>query len=262
MLEFTVITVSLNSCDFIAEALDSVQAQNYVAVEHIVVDGGSTDGTVDAIASHADAYPRLHWISERDRGIAHAMNKGLAMASGEIVGFLHADDYYLHPEVLTNVASAFNAHPMTIWATGGMRVVNAERRMLREIAPRTYSFRRLLRSNIILHPATFVKRSSLLDVGGFNERYRYAMDYDLWLRLGQVSAPLPIDELLSSFRLHPGSRSSSNPDAAFDEEYLIRAEYLKRTGALLWPHKAFHLLKKPFNSLLYSRHLNGMKGSD
>lgn len=260
-MKVTIITVNLNGNRFLKEAIDSVLMQESIDLEYLVIDGGSTDGSLETIVDAAARECRIKWVSEPDSGIADAMNKGTALANGDLVGFLHADDFYPETGVLARVAAAFERSPGAVWATGGASLVDDAGTVLKEIGVRRYSFRRLLRSNIIIHPSTFVRRPVLIDVGGFNRSFRYAMDYDLWLRLGSISAPLPVDGLLSNFRLHSGSCSSSNPDGAFEEEYYIRTAYLKRTGGMLWPHKTFYLIKKPFNRLFYSRYLNRMSES-
>jgi glycosyltransferase involved in cell wall biosynthesis len=256
--KITVITVCLNCCKFIAQAIESVQAQSYDVVEHVIIDGGSTDATLDIVRKYALRSAQLHWISEPDRGIAHAMNKGVALASGEIIGFLHADDLFPHGDVLANVVAVFDGHPMATWATGGLRIVDGKGSLLKEIAPRRYSFRRLLRNNIIMHPSTFIRRQALVEAGVFDERYHYAMDYHLWLRLAEQSEPLIIDSALACWRAHVDSLSTVYADAALTEEYLIRTDYLIKSGRALWPHQIWHFLRRPLNRMFYGRLLRRM----
>ena len=121
----TVITPSYNAARTIEETLASVRAQGYPQLEHIVVDGGSTDGTVEILR----AAPGIRWISEPDRGLAHAMNKGIAMATGEIVGELNADDVY-EPGALHAVDAAFT--PAVQWLTGYCRIIDGDGREIRK----------------------------------------------------------------------------------------------------------------------------------
>src|SRR5438105_2694229 len=104
--KISIVTPSFNSSHTLRTTLESVATQNYPLVEHLIIDGGSTDGTLDILRS----YPHLLWVSEKDQGHYHAMDKGTRMASGEVVAILNADDCY-RPGVLAEVARAFQAHP-------------------------------------------------------------------------------------------------------------------------------------------------------
>lgn len=237
-MRVSVITVCLNAEKYLQGQLESVASQEWGDVEHVAVDGGSCDGTVAILKAAAERNPVLRWSSAPDRGISDAMNKGLALATGDIVTFLHADDFYPEPSVLSSVTAAFQAHPQIEWLTGGIRYVDEDGRTLRCYPPRRWSYRRLLRGNIIFHPSTFVRREALAAAGGFDIGLRYTMDYDLWLRLGKRSAPYLLRSALASFRVHPGSTSVRNVDAAFREELQVRLRYL-RGGAL---HRLLHLV--------------------
>ncbi len=252
-MKISIITVNLNGNRFLQQAIDSVVGQNFPDIEYLIIDGGSTDGSLTTITNAAARDGRIKWISGPDMGIADAMNKGILLATGDIVGMLHADDFYTSDDVLGIVDTAFAGMPTAKWVTGGACLVNESGESIRKIRARRYSFRRLVRSNIIIHPSTFILRQALLDAGGFNATFKFAMDYDLWLRLGNFSAPLSLDAIFSSFRIHEGSLSTKYADSAFAEEQLIRTDYLKRNGYLLWPHRLLYLLKKPLNSRLYAR---------
>lgn len=239
-MKISVITICLDAERFLNDAISSVLGQKGIELEYLIVDGGSFDRSLDIIRSWAARDTRLKWSSGRDRGIADAMNRGLERAQGEVVAFLHADDAYPEPTVLHRVASAMDAVPGTSWLTGGIREVDAAGRELRVIPARRYSYRRLLRNNTILHPATFVRREAFARVGGFDPALRYAMDYDLWLRLAQAGPPLVCEEILANFRVHAGSLSSANPRATLAEEYRVRRHYLKGPMALAG-HALYHL---------------------
>lgn len=253
-MKISVVTICLNNRSTLQQAIDSVRMQSGPEVELVIVDGGSSDGSVEIVQQAAEGFAALTWVSEPDRGISDAMNKGARLASGEIVAFLHADDFYPDGSVLQRVAETFEANPAATWLTGGIRLVGPDGEKLREIEARDYSFRRLVRSNIIFHPATFVRRGTLLELGGFRDDLRYAMDYDLWLRLGEHQSPLTVPSPLCCFRVHPGSLSSRNAGAAFAEEQQVRLDYLRRTGGALWPHRLWYRIKQPLNARYY-RHL-------
>ena len=138
-LRISVITVTLNSERYLAECLASVAAQGDNLHEHIIVDGGSTDATLEIIRRHAAADSRVRWISEPDRGISDAMNKGVALATGEIVTHLNSDDYYPHPQVLSTVQDCFARNPTDLWLTAGFTFVSEDGAFIRDIRVRRYS---------------------------------------------------------------------------------------------------------------------------
>ena len=226
-MKVTVITVCRNSCRFIEEAICSVLSQDISDLEYVIIDGCSEDGTLEVIKSHAKLDSRIRYWSECGRGISHAMNLGLSRASGEIIAFLHSDDYYHEKDTLSRVVDAFESSPGAIWLTGGIREVDVDNREIRSLRVRQFSSKRLLRNNIIFHPATFVRHQILLDSGGFDETLQYAMDYDLWLRLSTHSAPVLLNNELACFRVHNGSISSTNRIEALQEEYLVRKRRIK-----------------------------------
>lgn len=205
------------------QAIASVQAQVFDNYEHVFVDGGSNDGTLEYVRSLPGNVKVLENVSG---GISRAMNAGIEHASGQIVAHLHSDDYYPYPNVLSKVDASFRENPEAQWLFGRCisNVEGVERR------PRTpkliYSYARLLKRNFIPHPATFVRRELFTFCGMFDETVKYAMDYDLWLRLGRNSSPLQLDEYLAVFRVHPGSLSSANRLAAFEDDYAVRKRYL------------------------------------
>lgn len=224
-MRFSIVTVCLNPGGYLKEAILSVIHQDFGDFEYLIVDGGSTDGSLDVIRRFAAADARIIWESSRDGGISEAMNRGLARARGEILSFLHADDRYADPTVLGVVDRSFTAVPQPLWVTGGIREIDAMGNEVRKLPVRRFSQRRLLRNNILYHPATFVSLKGFERVGGFDNSLRYAMDYDLWLRLGRISSPVRISRVLADFRVHDGSLSTTNRRAALEEEYAVRCRY-------------------------------------
>ena len=224
----TVITPCLNAAGTIEASLASVRAQSYEPLEHIVVDGGSTDGTVELL----ERAEGIRWISEPDRGLAHALNKGIAMATGDIVGELNADDVY-EPGALHAVAEAFAGNPQAAWLTGRCRIIGADGREIRRgitryknALLRRYSLALYLTHNFISAPATFFRRETLLAIGGFDERYRISVDYDLQLRIARRHDPLVLDRYLASFRMAEGTLSMSG----FRTQFREHAEQARRHG--------------------------------
>ena len=160
-MKISIVTVNLNGNRFLSDSIDSTLGQSYQDLELLIVDGGSTDGSLDTIKAVAQHDSRVRWISEPDRGISDAMNKGIGLATGELVGFLHSDDLYSGPDSLAWVVNSLSANPNSLWLTGGIDMINSEGDVFQSFPVRSYSFSRLLRSNILFHPATFVRTEAL-----------------------------------------------------------------------------------------------------
>lgn len=224
----TVITPCLNAATTIAECLASVRAQAYPAVEHVVVDGGSTDGTLDLLR----VAEGVRWVSEPDEGRADAANKGVRMSEGEVVAWLNADDRY-EPGALHAVGEAFAAAPGAMWATGHCRIIDAHGREVRRAVTayksfllRRWSLPLYLTQNFVSDPSTFVRRSALDEVGLLSPRYRMSHDYDLWLRVGARWQPLLVDRPVASFRMAEGSLSM----AGFERQFREHADAARANG--------------------------------
>jgi glycosyltransferase involved in cell wall biosynthesis len=224
----TVITPSFNAAASIEATLESVRAQRYPKLEHLVVDGASTDGTVETL----EAAPGIRYVSEPDRGLAHALNKGVAMASGDIIGELNADDIY-EPGALQAVGEAFRDHPEVAWLTGYCRIIDSNgaeiRRAITEYKNaflRRYSLGLYLTHNFISAPATFFRRTTLDEAGDFDERYRISVDYDLQLRIARRHDPLILRRYLASFRMVEGTLSMSG----FQTQFREHSEQARRHG--------------------------------
>ena len=205
-LTFSVITCTWNSATYLQESIASVLAQDHPNIEYIFVDGGSTDGTLEQIR----ALQRPYRLLENVRGgVSRAMNEGLRAARGDVIAYLHSDDYYLYPDVLSRVAHQLDRTGRG-WLFGRtMALIDGKLHPDNYVAPR-FSYANLLRGNFIPHPATFVRRDLMLRAGGFNTGLKYAMDYDLWLKLARMSEPVQLDEPLAAFREHEGSLSSAS----------------------------------------------------
>ncbi len=224
----TVVTPCLNARPTLPQALASVRAQDHPDVEHLVIDGGSKDGTLELLE---DA-PGVSFVSEPDRGLSHAVNKGIARARGDVIGWLNADDFYL-PGALSRVARALADRPDTLWATGRCLIVDAEGREIRrgvtaykDALLRRYSYGLLLTQNFVSCPASFVRRQALARVGPREERRRYTKDEDLWLRLGRLGDPVVLDERLAAFRMAEGSLSMAN----FERQFIEHAANAREHG--------------------------------
>lgn len=240
-LRFSIITCTWNSEPYIAQSIASVLAQDHQNFEYIFVDGGSTDGTLERI----EAIDREKIILTNVRGgVARAMNAGIEAATGDIIAHLHADDYYLNPTVLADVARLFESGNQA-WIFGrAMSDMNDGRVLPESWAVPRYSYKRLLQGNFIPHQAAFIRRAMFSKIGTFDERYRYAMDYDFWLRLGAVAEPLQIDKHFVAFRRHSGSLTTANYAASMREDFRIRLRYASRSPAALAIHSLRYIVRR------------------
>jgi GT2 family glycosyltransferase len=215
----SIITPCLNAVATIEEALASVREQGYPSVEHVVVDGGSTDGTLDVLANA----PGIRYVSEPDGGRPEAANKGVGLSTGEVVAWLNADDRY-EPGALMAVGEALAARPTALWATGYCRIVDGDGRDIRRFISayknlllRRWSYPLYLTQNFVADPATFVRRDALQQVGLLDERFRISHDYDLWLRVARLGPPIVLRRDLAAFRMTEGTLSMAGFESQFRE---------------------------------------------
>lgn len=236
-MRISVVTATYNCADTVVHALDSVASQRDVDIEHLVIDGGSRDGTVDLL--NARRGQLAHLVSEPDRGIYDALNKGIARARGDVVGFLHADDVYADARVLADVAAAF-ADPAVQAVYGDLQYVqqNDPSRVIRHWQAGEFSRRRLAWGWMPPHPSLYVRRSWYERIGGFDTRYRIAADYFSILQL--FSAPdfraVYLPRVLVQMRLGGASNRSLSNILRKSREDLdaLRRSGVGGVGALFW----------------------------
>jgi glycosyltransferase len=181
-IKITVITVCFNSAATIAQTLDSIAGQSHPAIEHIVIDGGSTDDTINIIG-HLGKHV-VHLLSEPDRGIYDAMNKGLGLASGDLVGFLNADDTFAHHDVVASLALAAHKNPTADAVYGDLVYVREDKpnRTLRHWRSGEFTRERLRYGWMPPHPTFYLRSKRLPDVGRFDDTLKISADYDFMLR--------------------------------------------------------------------------------
>ena len=205
----SVLTPSFNQDRWLADNLGSVARQTYSPIEHIVVDGGSTDGSIEILERSRD----VRWMSEPDRGQSHALNKAFASSSGEIIGWLNSDDAYFHPDVVADVVGLFTSRPDVAVVYGHAALVNADGLVLQMIWAPAFSYRLLRSYNFIVQPAAFIRRDAL--AGRFaDEEFDYMMDRELWLRLGPRFPFARLDGVLAVDRHHGARKSYTRLDLA------------------------------------------------
>lgn len=221
--QITILTPSYNQAAFIEQTILSVIDQDYPRVQHIVIDGGSTDGTLEILRK----YSHLTWISEKDRGQADALRKGLELSTGDIVGWLNSDDFY-EPKIFERVVVRFQ-NPSTSWVIGNLTYLYGETgTTVLNKSPHVTHEALLHNPDIVRQQPTFFRRAFLEQAGGWNPEYFMAMDFDLWVRLAKLVPPLMVDEGWAYFRHHAAQKTSLTNTRRQSNE--IRS-ILKREGA-------------------------------
>jgi glycosyltransferase involved in cell wall biosynthesis len=213
VLKISITIPSHNSGEFIERAIQSILSQDYPDIECIIMDGGSTDGTLDILKKYED---RIIWKSEEDKGQSDAINKGLAIASGDIIAELDADDVY-EKGAFKKVAQFFEGNQDIKWIYGRCRIINEKDKemwkpitWLKTFLQKRYSYNKLLVVDFIGQPAVFYRKELVDEIGFFDVNDHLVMDYEYLLRTGKKYSPAFIDEYLASWRIHTGSKSSLN----------------------------------------------------
>jgi len=210
----TIVTPSYNQGKYIEQTILSVLGQNYPHLEYIVMDGGSTDESVDIIRRYADRL--AHWESHKDNGQADAIFRGFEMSTGEVLAFLNSDDI-LMPNSLETVGRYFVAHPREDWVVGSCLFIDHNARYLYNYfgSPKfnlglRVSFNSLLYWGCgFYQPASFWRRSAFFEIEGFDRSLKFCFDYDLFLRLARRGPSGHITAFLASFRVHPTSKTAT-----------------------------------------------------
>ncbi len=225
-MKISIITCTRNSMRYLPQTVQSVQMQVGAECEHIFVDGNSTDGTIDYIKGLKGDVRILTGV---EGGIARAMNAGIHSATGDVIAHLHSDDYYLEPTCLSLILSIFSETECR-WLFGRIMSDVDGTLFSESYAVPSYSRGRFLRGNFIPHPATFIRREVFEECGLFSEDLRYAMDYDMFLRIAKCYPPQQLDVHLAAFRRHSGSATQANYMDSFKEDFKVRQRHAPLYG--------------------------------
>lgn len=217
----SIVTPSFNQGEFLAETIESVISQEgEFFIEYIIVDGGSSDNSVNIIRRYED---RLHngecsvkclgvtyrWTSEQDKGQSDAIMKGFRMATGELLAWLNSDDTYL-PKALQSATGFFRDHPDTALLYGKSYYCDAAGGIIGSYRTEEFDLKTLASFNFICQPSTFFRRDVFDAVGRLDESLQFAMDYDLWIRIGKQFTCRYLPRFLSTYRLHDSSKTIRN----------------------------------------------------
>ncbi|MGA1997179.1 MAG: glycosyltransferase family 2 protein [Bryobacteraceae bacterium] len=218
----SIVTPCRNAAQFIGETVRSVLDQDYPDIEYLIMDGASTDNTVELLAPYRT---RLRVASAPDRGQADAVNRGFAQTRGAIFAFLNADDLY-HPGAIRAVVEAFAAHPEAAAVYGEARYIDESGRPVGKYPVEPFDRVLFERRCYICQPAAFVRHDAFRACGMLDARLRYAMDYDFWIRLSASYPMLKIDRELADSRLHASSKTLAEMPAAMLEAIeVLRRHY-------------------------------------
>lgn len=246
-MRISIITPSYNQARYIERTIQSVLDQDYKDIEYIIMDGGSTDDTVEILKKYSN---HIIWKSEKDKGQSDAINKGLKMATGDIVAYLNSDDTY-EPGTISKVVYFFKNNPDAKWVSGKCKIIDKDGKKIRNLITiyknfwlRFLSYFWLLALNPISQPATFWKRELHNEIGYFSQDRHLAMDYDLWLRIGKKYKFNYLPHYLANFRWHMQSKGGKIYKEQFKEEYEIARNYAKESSLIfpIWLHKINELI--------------------
>jgi glycosyltransferase involved in cell wall biosynthesis len=199
----SIVTPSYNQGPYIRAAIESVLSQDYPNIEYAVIDGGSSDETVDILKGYGG---RLRWVSERDRGQADAVNKGIRGTSGAIIGWLNSDDVYL-PGAVTSAVEFLERNPSVAAVYGEGYHITKDGSVIERYPTEPFDRERLKETCYICQPAVFMRRQAVMAVGLLDEGLGYCMDYDLWIRLARGGDLGYIPSYLACTRLYAETKT-------------------------------------------------------
>lgn len=200
----SIVTPSFNQAPYLEQTLRSVLDQDYPSLEYIVVDGASTDGSVDILKKYTDRL--AWWVSEKDSGQGEAINKGLARANGEIIAWLNSDDYFL-PDTISSVVRIFEENPDVILIYGDMLAVDERGQTTNILKYSQLSLEDLLCFQIIGQPAVFFRRDAYEKAGGLDTTFHFLLDHHLWIRLAQQGRILHVPAVWAAARYHAQAKN-------------------------------------------------------
>ena len=240
----TLVTPSFNQGEYLEETIRSVTNQDYPNIEYFVVDGGSTDGSVDIIRKYSSDI--TWWVSEKDRGQTDALIKGFSRATGDLLGWINSDDV-LEPGALDAISLAYNSNPGSLVA-GNVMLFSDSSGPKRLLRPQNLNFEDMVkiwtRKAFFSQPGVFFPRRAYVEAGGLDVNLSYCMDYDLIIRLSRICPVIYLDQVLARARQHPASKTCSQSGNMVAESCAVARRYLAEvagpnTLAARWQLKAY-----------------------
>lgn len=226
-LTFSVVIPSYNQGKYLERTIKSILNQNYKKIELIIIDGGSSDNSLEVIKKYESSIN--YWVSESDEGQADALNKGFSKATGDILCWLNSDDIFL-PETISTVNNIFITNSNTHFIYGNIYMINEDDKIIDYHKSIDFHFpTHIYVGGIFQQPSTFWKRELYNIVGGVNKEFRFCMDADLFARMSEKNTPMYTEKFLSCFRVHDESKSTNLQDVRKAERIIILKRYIKGT---------------------------------
>ena len=219
----SIITPSYNQGKYIRETIESVLKQSYPRIEYIVMDGGSTDNTVEILKEYGD---RIVWRSQKDDGQADAVNKGISIAHGEIIGWLNSDDTYLESAV-SKAVDFLTGHPQIDAVYGEGYYTDISSNITGRYPTEKFDYNRLAENCFICQPTVFFKKKALQNVGCLDKRLQLCMDYELWIRMAQKGRISYVPEYLATSRMYEENKTLSRRREVFEEICSVVKKYYR-----------------------------------
>jgi len=243
--KISIVTATLNRKDYLPRCIEGVAGQSYPYKEHLIIDGGSTDGTVDLLKSYEEKYPHIRWISEKDNGISSALNKGLALATGDIIGVNGDDDFY-EPCVFEIVAAEFERDASVGVVSGNCNEIRNDGTIVFTIKAGFTNRRHVIEywkywgpSSLLPAPSTFFRKEVVDVVGGFEEADRYSMDYHHWIKITEKFNVKTVDKVFANFRCDQGTVTFSRSKEQLAEVRAISKRYWGSKAGFSYYRMAF-----------------------
>jgi glycosyltransferase involved in cell wall biosynthesis len=225
----SIITPSFNQAQYLEETIFSVLMQDYPNIEYLIVDGGSSDGSVEIIQKYANRL--VWWVSEPDSGQAEAINKGFKQARGDIIAWINSDDFFYAPNAVSQGVQALQNNPGAGMVYGDGLKITASRRLLDWFRYPQYALEDLLAFNILLQPSVFMRREALEEAGYLPEGSRLLLDHELWIQIAARYPIVHVDQFWSVERSHESAKTISLA-AHYGEDALVLIEALKEQALL------------------------------
>lgn len=247
----SILTPSFNQAEWLADNLRSVASQTYQNIEHVIIDGGSTDGSVALLETAGSG---IVWLSERDSGQAEAINKALALSSGEIIGWINSDDAYTDDRVIEGVVAFFASHPDIDVGYGHCLQTTADGLVIQVLWAPSFDAELLRTVDFLSQPAVFMRRRSLSEPM-LDASFNFALDYELWLRLAHTGARFArMPRIVAIDRHQPDRKSRMMLDVHAADSGRLSAMYgIALPGAQEGPRTRFYIRQRLCGALLIPR---------
>ena len=236
-MKLTVVTPSYNQGKYIKRTIESVLSQGISELEYIVMDGGSADETVDILKSYGD---RIIWISEKDKGQTDAVNKGIRMSTGEIIGWLNSDDIY-YPETFNKVLKVFEDNPDINVVYGNAYHIDEEDGVIEEYYTEDFDYERLKDICFICQPSLFFRKNLVDKYGYLDDKLQYCMDYDYWLRLGKGEKFYRLNDFIAGSRLYDDNKTLGARRKVHEEMLIMQKKNLGKASEK-WIYNLAHVI--------------------